>query len=247
MAGDRLEDRAPRRRAALHARPGDAALREALRALSGRGCRLAGRLSSCSWRSRRSTAAGPGSIGSATLREREPPPWRRRAALADGIARTPSSSSCSSASGRRCAPTPTRAASSIIGDVPIFVAPRLAPTSGRGPTCSTSTTRAVPRSSPACRPTTSARRASSGATRSTLGRMARRGYAWWLRASAPPCARSTWCASTTSAASRPTGRCPPTQRRAIKGRWVPGPGKRAVRRRAARARRACPSSPRTSA
>ena len=45
----------------------------------------------------------------------------------------------------------------------------------------TSTTRASRRWSPACRPTTSARPASAGATRSTAGTgCARTGYAWWI-------------------------------------------------------------------
>ena len=49
-----------------------------------------------------------------------------------------------------------------------------APTSGRIPTCSTSTSTAGRSSWPACRPTTSARTGSSGATRSIAGRPTRR-------------------------------------------------------------------------
>ncbi len=58
------------------------------------------------------------------------------------------------------------------------------------------------------------------------------GYAWWIdRIRGEPLASPTSFASTTSAASPRTGRCPPSDRTALNGRWVPGPGPRALRRR----------------
>ena len=92
--------------------------------------------------------------------------------------------------------------------------PTTAPTSGRTRSSSTSPPTGARRSRPACRPTTSARPASSGATRSTAGTpWPATGYAWWIdRFRARPSSSSTWCASTTSAASRPTGRCRATRR-----------------------------------
>ncbi len=100
-------------------------------------------------------------------------------------------------------------------------------TSGRDATCSSSTAKGARRWSRACRPTTSAPTASSGATRSIAGRR------WRPTATpggssgcAPTCAGSTCSGSTTSAASPPTGRCP---RRRTDG------ARRALGRRARRA------------
>ena len=55
------------------------------------------------------------------------------------------------------------------------------------------------------------------------------------RASAPPSPWWTSCASTTSAGSRPTGRCPATPRRPSTGEWVKGPGSGALRRACSKA------------
>ena len=77
--------------------------------------------------------------------------------------------------------------------------------------------------------------------------LAQTGYAWWIerfRASLRSC--STSCASTTSAASRPTGRCPAASATAMHGRWVQGPGRGALRRARRRRWARCRSWPRTS-
>ena len=107
-----------------------------------------------------------------------------------------------------------------------------APTSGRIRSCSSSTPRAARRSSPACRPTTSARRASCWGNPL---------YGWDAHRSRPA----------TPGGSRACGRrcelvdiiridhfrgfeayweIPAERRRRQRGRWVPGPGARALRR-----------------
>ena len=71
------------------------------------------------------------------------------------------------------------------------------------------------------------------------------GYAWWIERFAPTAARwSTSSASITSAASRRTGRSRPSSETAEHGRWVPGPGRGAVRRGRRRRWAPCRSSPR---
>ena len=93
----------------------------------------------------------------------------------------------------------------LIGDIPIYVAARLEPTSWRTRRSSR------PARSPACRPTPSPTRASYGATRCTTGRRcAARGTRGGSRASSVSSSSSTWRGSTTSAASAPTGPCPRT-------------------------------------
>ena len=97
--------------------------------------------------------------------------------------------------------------------------PTTARTSGPIPISSASRRTARPRSWPACRPTTSAPPASSGATPSIAGtRWRARGYR--LVGRPLPRHASRWwtsCASTTSAASRPTGRSRPARRRRCTG------------------------------
>ena len=152
--------------------------------------------------------------------------------------RSPSSSSGSStSSGASCVHTATTSGIGLIGDLPIFVAhdsadvwqhPELFKLDDDG--------RAAP-PSPASRPTTSARPASAGAIRSTAGRGSRRPA---TRGGSIACARrssaSTPSGSTTSSASRATGRSRPHEPTAMNGRWMKGPGPRALRRRASGAR-----------
>ena len=123
----------------------------------------------------------------------------------------------------------------LMGDVPIFVAHDSADV-WRGPTCFTWTSTASRRSSPACRPTISARPASSGETRSTSGRPTpRRTTLVGRRGSGAARPGSTSSGSTTSAASRPTGRSPPDRRPRRRAAGCPGRDVQffeAIRRRA---------------
>ena len=116
----------------------------------------------------------------------------------------------------------------IMGDVPIFVAQDSADVWAQ-PELFRSTP--TDRRSRACRPTTSARPASSGATRSTAGtRMAADGYAWWIarmRAALElvDLVRIDHFRGFEAYWEVPGDRRPPTN-----GRWVKGPGARALRR-----------------
>ena len=151
--------------------------------------------------------------------------------------RSRSSASCSGASratGRRCATTRTRAASALIGDIPIFVAHDSADVWAAARALHLEPIGRGRRWSPACRPTTSARPASAGATRSTAGiACGRRDTLGGSRASAPPSSASTPSASITSSASPATGRSPGTSRPRSTDAGGAGPGAhffKAVRR-----------------
>ena len=143
--------------------------------------RLARRLRAVHGAGVRRTPASPGGTG----RRR----WRRAtpAALeqARGAARRrnrASGISCNGASTRQCAALKDYANArgvSIMGDLPIFVAHHSADCWARPDLYSLDET-ASPPWSPACRPTTSARSASAGATRCIAGTAWRpRTFAWW--------------------------------------------------------------------
>ena len=122
--------------------------------------------------------------------------------------------------GARCARYAAERGVKLIGDIPIYVADGLAPTSS--PTRRSSR----PARWPACRRTRSPTRASCGATRSTTGR--RCGAAatpGGSRASGASSSSSTSPGSTTSAASPPTGPCPRTPSTRSSGAWKRGPGR----------------------
>ena len=163
-----------------------------------------------------------------------------------------SRASCSGAStrsGARCAPTPTSAASALIGDMPIFVAHDSADVWQHRELFQLDDDGRADASSPACRPTTSARPASAGATRSTAGtRCATTGYALVDRALPRRRSRaSTPSASITSSASSRYWEIPGRRADRRERALGAGPGRRAssTRSRARSAR--CRSSPRISA
>ena len=129
----------------------------------------------------------------------------------------------------------------LIGDMPIFVAHDCADVWAQPASSSSSTSDGQP----ARRRRRAARllqrdRAALGQPALRLGRAcARDGFAWWIaRLRATLQTRATSCGSTTSAASRPTGRSRPATTTADDGRWVNGPGRELfdalARRRSAR-------------
>ena len=216
-------------------------LRDALRRVSAPTKRPGWTTTPCSWRSRTQHGGAAGTTGptscAAASRRRSP----RRAAR-----RWPTPSACTSFGQFLFFRQWQRAASDYAHEQrhphhrrhPDLRRRRLAPTSGPTRSCSSSTTQR--------RPTRRRRRAarllqrrpaSSGATRSTTGtRWQQTGYRLVDRP-LPGDARawSTWSASTTSAASRRTGRSRPASRPPINGRWVQGAGRGAVRQRCKRA------------
>ena len=187
----------------------------------------------------------------APLRDRDP---RALAGARNDARRTRSrsSASCSGvsrATGRRCATTRTRAASALIGDIPIFMAHDSADVwkkrdlyhldrAGEAVADRRRAARLLQRDRPAL-----------GQPALPLGPHARgRDTLGGSRASAPPSQPSTPSAWITSSASPATGRSRGTSRPRSTARWRRGPGAhffKAVRR--ALARISCRSSPRTSA
>ena len=131
----------------------------------------------------------------------------------------------------------------LIGDVPIYVAP--------GSADHVAPPRALPRRRRGRRrrPTPSPTRASCGATRSTTGRRCAAGAtAGGSSACAAPSSSSTSRASTTSAASCAYWAVPARgARRLGRAAGCAGPGRAVFDAAQRRARRACRSSPRTSA
>ena len=166
---------------------------------------------------------------------------RRELGLRDRIRRVDASSS-SSASGRACARRRSAAESVLVGDLPIYVAHDSADVwahrdlfalddRGLPERVAGVPARLLLRDGPA-----------AGATRSTAGtRMRRDGFAWWTDRLRANLRSPTPSASITSAASPLSGRFPRRSRTALNGRWVAGPGRGALRRRRASARRRCPS------
>ena len=123
----------------------------------------------------------------------------------------------------------------LIGDVPIYVAPA-ASTTRRTPISSS------PGSSPGSRPTGSARRASSGATRSTTGTLRRDGYRWWIERfrrtlELVDLIRVDHFRGFVAYWAVPGA----STRRRVEGRWRRGPGAELLRRGAKAARAGCRS------
>ena len=120
-----------------------------------------------------------------------------------------------------------------------------APRSGATASCSISIRTAVRDTSPACRPTPTARTASCGGIRSTAGTAcATAATVGGSSGCGTPSPRPTWCASTISAPSPATGRCraTPRPRRAAAGARARGTISSPP---CARRWGTCPSSPRT--
>ena len=170
-----------------------------------RGCRT----TRCSWRSRKRTGAPHGPHGNPaphTASPRRCANGARRCGRASSAATK--SSMCSLHSSIRCARPVQHTASSSWATCR-FSLRTIPPMCGPIVRCSNCTTMERSSCRPACRPTISARRANSGAIRSTTGSPWR---ATAIAGGSIACARrwpcSTWCVSTTSAASRPSGKSP---------------------------------------
>ena len=156
--------------------------RQRVRAVLPAPCRLARRLRAVHGAERGATTSRAGATGRRRWPGANPARWRRPPRSTPSASPSGSSASgASSASGSRSRPTPTSAASRIIGDMPIFVATDSADVWAHPDLFELDADGRADASSPACRPTTSAPPASAGAIRSTAGtRMARDGYAWWV-------------------------------------------------------------------
>ena len=153
----------------------------------------------------------------------------RRSPTAPGRRRSPTTASCrpcSSASGGACAARRRSAGIRILGDLPIYVAMNSAEVWAR-PNLFDLDEAGTPEVGGRCgRPTTSARPASCGATRSTAGtRWPRTATPGGSTGSPTTCASPTWCGSTTSVPSASFWRVPAGDDTAVGGEWVDGPGR----------------------
>ena len=123
---------------------------------------------------------------------------------------------------------------------------RTAPTSGRGPTCSSSTTRPADGRRGRAAGLLQRDRASSGATRSTDWEAhAAEKFAWWIARMQATTDRVDLVRLDHFRGFEAYWEVPAGAPTAADGRWVQGPGDRVPRRPCARASAACRSSPRT--
>ena len=152
------------------------------------------------------------------------------------------------ATGARCARYAHERGIGLIGDIPIFVAHDSADVWRDRELFTLDARGRADAWSPACRPTTSARPASAGATRSTAGlAMRKTGYAWWIERFRATLARFDAVRLDHFIGFERYWEIPAASRRRCNGHWAPGPGA-AFFERAAQARSAsCRSSPRISA